>query len=337
VRSGRYLLAIVLAVVGLLSAAPAVAEGATPDATELDLVGRINTFRAGRGLPTLSVSNTITAAAKWMSSDMAANNYFSHTSLDGRSHVQRMNDAGYPASTTWTGENIAAGYTAPADVLNGWINSPGHFAVLTNAKYRAIGVGRAYSAASKYGWYWTADFGGVIDAGAPVSVAPPRPAPVARAATTVRAASIAPAIPVDPGYHARWIGQSPDPVLGPGQLTTLVVALENTGFRGWVQGAANAQAYLGTAEPLDGDRSDVAFRWLAPNRPATTTTSYVGPGQTGWFEFDVRAPLEPGDYFLPLRGVVEGMTWLEDHGIYFTIHVQYSFTSVARGNVSFVP
>jgi uncharacterized protein YkwD len=337
VRSGRYLLAIVLAVVGMFSVAPPTADGASLDAAELDLVGRINSFRAGRGLPTVSISNTLTAAAKWMSTDMAANNYFGHTSLDGRAPVQRMNDAGYPAYTTWTGENLAAGYTAPADVLNGWINSPGHFAVLTNARYHALGVGRAYGAGTTYGWYWTADFGGVVDAGAPVSVAPPRSAPVARGASPVSASSNAPAIPVDPGYHSRWIGQSPDPVLGPGQLTTLVVALENTGFRGWVQGAANAQAYLGTAEPQDGDRSDVAFGWLAANRPATTTTSYVGPGQTGWFEFDVRAPLEPGDYFLPLRGVVEGMTWLEDHGIYFTIHVRYSFTAMARGSVSFVP
>src|SRR5256886_16729117 len=92
-----------------------------------------------RGLPTLAVSDTLSAAAKWMSFDMGAHNYFAHTSLDGRSPTQRMYDAGYPAFGTWTGEDLAAGYTTTADVLNGWINSPAHYAVLVNPQYHAIG------------------------------------------------------------------------------------------------------------------------------------------------------------------------------------------------------
>src|SRR5437870_9633642 len=176
IRFSRSVLAGAVAVVGVLGLfAPLVAQGASLDSAEQDLVARINAFRAARSLPTLVVSDTLTSAAKWMSVDMGSRNYFAHTSLDGRSPTQRMADAGYPAFGTWTGEDLAAGFTSTADVLNGWINSPAHYAVLVNPQYHAIGVGRGYSAGSTYGWYWTADFGGVVDSG--------RAAPVARATT----------------------------------------------------------------------------------------------------------------------------------------------------------
>src|SRR5881409_77689 len=189
---------------------PRVAEGARLDSAEQDLVARINAFRAARSLPTLVVSDTLTSAAKWMSVDMGSRNYFAHTSLDGRSPTQRMADAGYPAFGTWTGEDLAAGFTSTADVLTGWINSPAHYAVLVNPQYHAIGVGHGYTTGSTYGWYWTADFGGVVDV--------VRAAPVARAAIPAAAPQShlfvpAQALPPDSGYHASWNAQSPDPTV----------------------------------------------------------------------------------------------------------------------------
>ena len=313
------IVASVLAVVGVLgSFAPLLAEGAGLDGVEQDLVARINAFRAARGLATLTVSDTLTAAAKWMSADMGARNYFAHTSLDGRSPTQRMFDAGYPAFGTWTGEDLAAGYTTTADVLNGWINSPAHYAVLVNPQYHAIGVGRGYTTGSTYGWYWTTDFGGVVDV--------VRAAPAARAVTTASVQShyatpAQVALPPDSGYHASWSAQSPDPVVAAGERTTLVVALTNTGSRGWYRGVADQQANLGTSEPQDAERPDLAADWLSANRLTSTTTEYVGPGEVGWFEFTLRAPTTAGDYRLGLRGVVDGAAWLEDDGIFFVIHV----------------
>lgn len=297
-KVGASLLVASVLMTALLGAIAQPARAATLDALESDLVAQINAFRAGRGLPTLTVSDTLTASAKWMSTDMATKDYFAHTSLDGRSPTQRMADAGYPASRTWTGEDLAAGYASAREVLNGWINSPAHYAVLVNANYRAIGVGRAYGSGSTYGWYWAANFGGVVDAGA---------------AVTSR---------FDTGFHAEWSGQSPDPVLAPGAVSELVVALRNTGYRGWYVGSPGQQANLGTSGPLDVMRSDLAYGWMGGNRPATTTTSYVGPGQVGWFAFKVRAPSAPGTYRLDVRGVIDGTTWLEDLGIFFTIVVR---------------
>lgn len=327
-RFSRAVLASVLAVVGLLglfSEQPA--QAATLDSVEQDLVARINAFRAARSLPTLTVSDTLTAAAKWMTADMGTRNYFAHTSLDGRSPTQRMADAGYPAFGTWTGEDLAAGFTTTADVLNGWINSPAHYAVLVNPQYHAIGVGRGYASGSTYGWYWTADFGGVVDGGraAPVARAAIAPAPAPVTAARISPSFSAPAqvaLPPDSGYHARWSGQSPDPVVTAGDLATLVVALENTGSRGWNRGVADQQANLGTSDPQDAEYPEFAADWLSANRVTTTTTEYVGPGEVGWFAFAVRAPSAAGDYRLGVRGVVEGVSWLEDDGIFFTIHVR---------------
>jgi hypothetical protein len=293
----------------LMGALAQPARAATLDSFELDLVAQVNQFRAAKGLPTVAVSDTLTSAAKWMSADMATQNYFAHTSLDGRTPTQRMADAGYPAFTTWTGEDLAAGYTSAANVMSGWINSPAHYAVLTNPAYHAIGVGRAYSVSSAYQWYWAADFGGVFDGAAPVA----RVDPVARTA---------PAVVIDSGWHDAYVSQSPDPTLAPGEVTTLVLALKNSGFRGWYAGVPGQSANLGTSAPTDVDRYDLAYGWLSGNRLATTSTSYVGPGQIGWFAFQVRAPAAPGSYRLDVRGVIDGTTWLEDQGIYFTINVR---------------
>jgi hypothetical protein len=293
------LLPLLLVAVAQLVGGGIVARAATLDSGENDLLAQVNSFRAARGLSTLVVSDSLTMAAKWMATDMSVNNYFQHTSLDGRSPTQRMADAGYPAFATWAGEDLAAGYTSAADVLQGWINSPAHLAVLTNPAYRAIGLGRAYSAGSTYGWYWAADFGGIAVQAATSSIAF-----------------------FDQGFHSAWAGQSPDPTLAPGDVTTLVVALRNTGYRGWYQGSPGQQANIATASPLDMARPELAQGWLSGNRIATTTTSYVGPGQTGWFQFQIHAPSTPGTYRLDVRGVVDGATWLEDAGVYWTITVR---------------
>jgi len=280
--------------VALASLSGLFANAATLDGGESDLLAQVNGFRASRGLATLVISDSLTVAAKWMATDMAVNNYFQHTSLDGRSPTQRMADAGYPAFSTWAGEDLAAGYTSAAQVLQGWINSPTHLAVLTNPAYRAIGIGRAYSSASQFGWYWDADFGGIADGG------------------------VAARVSFDQGFHSAWAGQSADPTLSPGQTATLVVALRNTGYRGWYLGSPGQQANLGTSAPLDATHPEFGVG----NRLAAQSTSYVGPGQVGWFQFQIQAPSTPGTYRLDARGVIDGTMWLEDAGVYWTIAVR---------------
>jgi uncharacterized protein YkwD len=76
----------------------------------------------------------------------------SHTGSDGSSPGDRITRAGY----TWSayGENVAYGYATPEQVMNGWMNSPGHRANILNCSFKEIGVGLAQP-----GSYWTQDFG----------------------------------------------------------------------------------------------------------------------------------------------------------------------------------
>jgi hypothetical protein len=87
---------------------------------------------------------------------MARHNRMSHYGSDGSNPAVRIRAAGY-VWRTW-GENVAYGYTTPATVMNGWINSPGHRANLLNPNFREIGIGIASSPTSGR-LYWSQEFG----------------------------------------------------------------------------------------------------------------------------------------------------------------------------------
>jgi uncharacterized protein YkwD len=159
---------------GAMPGAPAPTPSASVGATcsladfRSTLLARINQVRA-RGAdcgvdgvfgtaPALTWNDRLTAAAEGHSQDMAAKNYFSHTSADGRTLANRINAAGYAWSSA--GENIAAGYPTVDAVMDGWIASPGHCANLMNAGFSEVGVACVPGgAADTYSSYWTMDLG----------------------------------------------------------------------------------------------------------------------------------------------------------------------------------
>jgi hypothetical protein len=127
----------------------------------------------------LSYNQELTVAARRHSQDMGDQNYFDHTSLDGRKFYERITDAGYNYQTC--GENIAAGYATPEAVVEGWMNSDGHRANILDPDYCDIGVGYAAVDGSQYYHYWTQDFGrraGVTQCPAPVAAPPATETPV---------------------------------------------------------------------------------------------------------------------------------------------------------------
>jgi len=101
----------------------------------------------------LAWNNRLFSAAARHSGDMAANNYFSHTGLDGSTPAQRIAAEGYGWS--WAGENIAAGQQTVSVVMNGWLASPGHCANIMRAEYRDVGVSCVQKSGTTYGKYWT--------------------------------------------------------------------------------------------------------------------------------------------------------------------------------------
>ena len=108
--------------------------------------------------PDLAWNAALTQAAVTHSDDMVNHNFFSHTGSDGSTLGSRATAAGYVWSSL--GENIAAGQSTVAEVVDGWMKSDGHCANLMNAKFRDIGVACvAGNAGTTYRTYWTQDFG----------------------------------------------------------------------------------------------------------------------------------------------------------------------------------
>ncbi|MFI1754035.1 CAP domain-containing protein [Streptomyces sp. NPDC020571] len=131
----------------------------TPDGlarTTSEVVALTNRERAGAGLPALSADARLTAAAQAHSADMVARDFYSHTDPDGGRPWDRAAAAG--AARRTVGENIACGQRSPADVVEGWMNSPGHRANILKADFTHIGVGLA--GGGRAGTYWTQLFGG---------------------------------------------------------------------------------------------------------------------------------------------------------------------------------
>lgn len=87
----------------------------------------------------LEMAPALRCAARVHSQDMATRGYFSHDTPEGVSPFERMNMAGYEYSAA--GENIASGYQTPQDVVQGWLDSPGHCNNMMNGGFTEIGVG----------------------------------------------------------------------------------------------------------------------------------------------------------------------------------------------------
>jgi uncharacterized protein YkwD len=115
-----------------------------------------NTERAKAGLGPLTLNSQLTQAAQRYSEVLASDACFAHTCGPVPDMIQRDAQAGY-AGWSAVGENIAAGYPSPEDVVAGWMASPGHRANILNPDYRELGVGLA--SGGKYGAYWAQEFG----------------------------------------------------------------------------------------------------------------------------------------------------------------------------------
>jgi len=128
----------------------------TPEITaaEKEVARLVNVERQKSGLPALSYNWQLARTARIKSEDMRNNNYFSHTSPTYGSPFDMMRNFGI--SFTAAGENIAMGQRTPAEVMNGWMNSPGHRSNILNSNYTQIGVGYAKDSYGR--GYWTQQF-----------------------------------------------------------------------------------------------------------------------------------------------------------------------------------
>jgi uncharacterized protein YkwD len=106
----------------------------------------LNKERTSRGIRKLRDNGRLNLASQRHANDMSRRNYFAHGDFVGRIKAARYlkGARGYTL-----GENIAWGswdYATPANIVDGWMHSPGHRANILNGRFREIGLGVARGA-----------------------------------------------------------------------------------------------------------------------------------------------------------------------------------------------
>jgi uncharacterized protein YkwD len=125
----------------------------------------LNKERTSRGIRKFHDNGRLDLASRRHANDMSRRNYFEHGDFVGRIKAARYlkGARGYTL-----GENIAWGswdYATPANIVDGWMHSPGHRANILNPGFHEIGLGIARGAPvggqDRAGTYVT-DFGTIF-------------------------------------------------------------------------------------------------------------------------------------------------------------------------------
>lgn len=122
------------------------------------VVSLVNAERSKSNLNPLTLNTTLQSSAQNYASQMAIQNFFSHTAPNGETFQQRIVKAGY-TNYRWIAENIAAGQSTPQEAMRGWMNSTGHRNNILNPNAKEIGIGYTSTSSSIYRHYWVQHFG----------------------------------------------------------------------------------------------------------------------------------------------------------------------------------
>jgi uncharacterized protein YkwD len=111
----------------------------------------INNERTQRALAPVTASAQLTRAATAHSADMVRRHYFDHVTPNGVDLRKRVAKTGYlrGARRPSLGETLAWGsdlYASPSELVKDLMSSPAHYAIITDRRYRDIGVGLALGA-----------------------------------------------------------------------------------------------------------------------------------------------------------------------------------------------
>jgi uncharacterized protein YkwD len=102
--------------------------------------------------PPVKLSPTLGGVAFGHADDMAKHNYFEHEDLTGHSPADRVRAVGYQEKLV--GENIAYGPKSAEEVVQGWLDSPGHCENIMDPRFAEMGIAYAAGQASRRGLFW---------------------------------------------------------------------------------------------------------------------------------------------------------------------------------------
>jgi uncharacterized protein YkwD len=102
--------------------------------------------------PPLALSGTLANVAFGHAADMAEHDYFEHRDLNGQSPADRVRAVGYREKLV--GENIAYGPKTVEEVVQGWLDSPGHCENIMDPRFAEMGIGYVAGRSGRHGLYW---------------------------------------------------------------------------------------------------------------------------------------------------------------------------------------
>ena len=150
-------LLVALVAVPAAFARHSVARQTSMQALDSGVLAQLNAIRSSHGLVPLRLNPSLSAAALGHSSEMVADGYFAHDSVDGAPFWKRL--SAYSSSAThggWSvGENLL--WSSPdvgaAKALQLWMASPEHRHNILTARWREIGIAAIHvdSAPGTYG------------------------------------------------------------------------------------------------------------------------------------------------------------------------------------------
>ena len=112
---------------------------AAPGPSTAGMVDLVNAERRSHGLSPLRRDGRLRAAARRHAQDMGLGGFFNHRGSDGGDHGTRIASEGYRACLS--GENIAWGQRSAAEVVRGWMGSPGHRRIILHPRATTFGAG----------------------------------------------------------------------------------------------------------------------------------------------------------------------------------------------------
>ena len=121
-------------------------------ALRTELLALTNAPRAGLGA--LMAEPRLTAAAQAQACHMAARERLSHRGSWFAGLGRRLRREGYPYALAV--ENLGEGQGSPAEIIRGWMDSPGHRVNMLNRDAREAGYGVARAANGRLHWVMVA-------------------------------------------------------------------------------------------------------------------------------------------------------------------------------------
>jgi uncharacterized protein YkwD len=128
----------------VLALTPAAAAGPRLNATEREVIQRLNDARAAHGLGALRPARGLNRAADRHSRDMLVRDFFAHPSSDGTPFDQRVRRFTRARIVGETLASVRKRRGGAATVVKLWMASPSHRAIVLHPRLTRVGIARRW-------------------------------------------------------------------------------------------------------------------------------------------------------------------------------------------------